>query len=265
MSDILNDLFENIDVQEPSEVNEQPSNETQSTEPVVETSPEVVESNEPVVESAPIKETPKVEQNIDIEKEVNRIIAQRDKEQRDKIEHDAKVKAEEEEKLKNIPDPVLDIDAWKKYQLDREARLQSNFDNKLKIEQEQARNAQILTNLSNTIESTRQSAETTYTKSVVDEAERWAADLIKQNPDYLSYLVNNPSLDYITKEYVKLQDKIAFENDPTEFIMRKYKEISGTNHTEVNQPTKKPPTSINKVSSANTPTPEVPVFLQGLF
>ena len=258
MTNVLDDLFENIDVAEPSE---EGSNETVTSDNSVNepTTEQVNETPTETVEPKPVEVKPE----IDIEKEVQRVIAAREKEASDRKEYEAKLKAKEEEDLKNIPDPIADIDGWRKYQLEREQRIQSNFDNKLKAEQELIRSQQAINNLSSTIEKTRSNAETTYSKDIVDKAERWAADLIKENPQYLEYLVKNPSLEYVTKEYMKVQDRIAFENDPTTFIMNKYAEINN-GKAPVNTP-KKPPTSINKVSSTSDPEPELPEYLQGLF
>ena len=283
MSDVLNNLFENVSLNEdtvPESTNEDVNTSydgVYSHTTDSKNANEIEVPNDDVIEEA--SDTPEIEQPKEVDtKPVEKSLSYDDvmkmfreeekrKEEAKAAREEAKRKEEESRKaeIDSMPDPILDIEGFKKWQIEREAKLDQAYENKLRAQEQTAQVANDMKVIETKLNESRNDAETKFGKDVVANAEKWATNIINANPEYAVYLKENPSYEYIASEYKKAMDKIAFDKDPNSFIMNKFKELN-LKSDEVSKPKSKvPPKSISSLTSAKDPVPEVPVYLKGLF
>ena len=269
MTTLFDNLFENVDIQEPTnEVQEtQDSTEQPAPEPVAEPEPtesahETQEPSEPVVETKAPKASALTADDIrQIYQEEETRKAQAIKSQ-EAAREAARAKLEQD--LAAMPDPVQDITGFKKWQIEREQALEQSYQARLNQDIASRNFTQEMDTLNKTLQSTHQGAIDKYGKDTVRDAEAWATQIINQNPEYANYVKNNPSYEYVTKEYLKFKEREAFERDPDQFIRDKISKLQNEK-AEPRDTKKVPPKSISSVKSASDPQPEVPAYLKGLF
>ena len=272
MTDIFNNLFDSVQMEEPiannqEDVSNHHTTSSQDVSNIVVDEPidnEPVVDNEPSVEVEPSVESVKEDKSSLTKEDILSLINEENA-RKQAIEEDNKRREEDRKKeLESIPDPITDIEGFKKWQIERENKLEQSYNDRLAMANKQTVVANDMKVIESKLNDSRSLAEEKFGKDRVLQAEKWATDIITANPEYAVYLKDNPSYEYITNEYNKAMDKIEFNNDPDAFLLRKFTELNN----KVVQPkttAKVPPKSISSLTSAKDPVPEVPVFLKGLF
>lgn len=176
-------------------------------------------------------------------------------------------KKAEEDKANEMPDPVYHPEEYRKWTYEQNKRVEDAYAARLA----QVQNEMVVQNLTRSLDSTYNASVETYGKDTVSNAEKWAANIIKEFPkEAMDILNKNPSWDFIVKEFQKSEMEAKFKADPEAYInaqieARLAQQTQAQTNTIQDTKAKRRTPSISSINTTQDPQKSVPSYLQGLF